>query len=94
MTARRSCPGDVRACPESGVPATKKVRAAGQSSPAPRPRLRARAMALALIAMLALIVLPPALVTPSGGVQLVATGAVTLLACVLVAVICYESLRR
>ena len=36
-------------------------------------------MALALIGMLALIALPPVLVTPSGGVQLVATGALTLL---------------
>jgi hypothetical protein len=44
--------------------------------------------------MLALIALPPVLVTPSGEVELVATGVLTLFACVLVAVICYESLRR
>ena len=94
MSARRPCPGDVRVCSERGLPATKKVRATGQSSPAPRLRLRRWAMALALIAMLALIFLPPALITPSGGVQLVAAGVLTLLGCVLVAVICYESRRR
>ena len=48
-------------------------------------------MALALIGMIAL---PPVLVTPSGEVELIATGAVTLLACVLVAAICCESRRH
>jgi len=42
----------------------------------------------------ALIALPPAVLVPSGEIELVATGAATLLACVLVALICYESLRR
>ncbi len=51
-------------------------------------------MALALIGMLALIALPPVLVTPSGEVELIATGAVTLLACVLVAAICCECRRH
>jgi hypothetical protein len=95
MSVRRSCPHDLRACPKSRVPPTRKARAATQStSRPPRLRLRGRAMALALIGMLALIALPPVLVTPSGEVELIATGAVTLLACVLVAAICYESLRR
>ncbi|MFZ1155402.1 MAG: hypothetical protein WAN93_10905 [Solirubrobacteraceae bacterium] len=63
-----------------------------------RPRwlcyLRDHAVALAVIGMVVLIALPPVLITPSGALQLLATGAVTLLGCVLVALICYESLRR
>jgi len=54
--------------------------------------MREHAVALVL-AMLALIALAPVLVTPSGDLELIATGAVTLFACVLVAVI-YGSLRR
>ena len=56
--------------------------------------LREHAVALAVIGMVVLIALPPALIIPSGTLQLVATSAATLLGCVLVAVICYESLRR
>jgi hypothetical protein len=95
MSARGSCPHDLRARPKSRVPPTRKTRAAGQGASRPsRPRLRGRALALALIGMLALIALPPVLVTPSGEVELIATGALTLFACVLVAIICYEIRRR
>jgi hypothetical protein len=68
------------------------------ASTAPRlPRLRLvreHAMALSLIGLLFLVALPPALVSPSGALQVIATGAVTIFACVLVAAICYEGLRR
>jgi hypothetical protein len=94
MNARRPGPRVVRTCPKSGA-RVRKVSAAGRS-PARPPRLRyLREHTVAfVIGMLALIVLAPALVTPSGEVELIATGGMTLLACVLVAVICYESLRR
>jgi len=54
--------------------------------------MREHAVAL-VVAMLALIALAPALVTPSNDLELIATGAVTLFACVLVVVV-YGSLRR
>jgi hypothetical protein len=56
--------------------------------------LREHAVALSLIGLVALVALPPVLVSPSGALQAVATGVLTLFACVLVAAICYESLRR
>lgn len=66
-----------------------------RQSPTRRSRLhhmREHAVAL-VVAMLALIALAPALVTPSTDLELIATGAVTLFACALVVVI-YGSLRR
>jgi hypothetical protein len=56
--------------------------------------LREHAVALSLIGLLALVVLPPTLVSPSGIPEAIATGVLTLFACVLVAAICYQSLRR
>lgn len=83
---------DPTRCPQNAAPAARGLKAPR------RPRrlryLREHAVPLAVIGMVVLIALPPALITPSGGLQLVATGAVTLLGCVLIAVICYESLRR
>jgi hypothetical protein len=94
MSAHRPRPHDPRACPKSG-PAASKLSAAGRSPSRPLRLRHLREHTVALvIAMLALIALPPVLVTPSGEVELVATGVLTLFACVLVAVICYESLRR
>ncbi len=79
-------------CPQSVAPTARALNAPC------RPRwlryLCEHAVALAVIGMVVLIALPPALITPSGALEILATGAVTLLGCVLVAVICYESLRR
>jgi hypothetical protein len=54
--------------------------------------MRKHAVAIVL-AMLALIALAPALVTPADDLELIATGALTLFGCVLVAAI-YGSLHR
>src|SRR5271167_2314612 len=54
--------------------------------------LREHAVALSLIGMLAIIAIPPTVATSSGP-ELIATGALTLVAGVLVALICFESLR-
>jgi hypothetical protein len=56
--------------------------------------LREHAVALSLIGLFALVVLPLVIVSPSGSLQVIAAGALTIFACVLVAAICYESLRR
>lgn len=96
MNARRACEGDERTCPKGGQPPIQELTAAEQGTSRP-PRLRflrAHAVALALVGLLAFVFLPPALVAPSGGLELVATLIVTLLACALVCAICYESLRR
>jgi hypothetical protein len=77
MSVHRARPCDVRACPKSRVPVMSRACAAGLGRPC-RPRLRylrEHAVVLALIRLLALIALPPALVTPSGEVELIATGA-------------------
>jgi peptidoglycan/LPS O-acetylase OafA/YrhL len=91
MRPNRAHLRDMRRCPQNVAPAARAVKAS------PRARrvryLREHAVALAVVGI-ALIALPPVLITPSGGLQLVATGAVTLIGCVLVAAICYESLRR
>ena len=96
MSARRSCSYDAR------VPREPAIRAEPDNNvpvrTAPRFRwlcfLREHAVALSLIGLFALVALPPALVSPSGALQVIATGALTIFACVLVAAICYESLRR
>lgn len=93
MSARRPRPYDVSPCSKRGA-AARKLGVVRQSS-TPRSRLhhmREHAVAL-VVAMLALIALAPALVTPSNDLELIATGAVTLFACVLVVVV-YGSLRR
>jgi hypothetical protein len=93
MSARRPRSYDVRTCSKS-LASGRKLGVVRQS-PARRSRLhhmREHAVALVL-AMLALIALAPALVTPSDDFELIATGALTLIACVLVAVI-YGSLSR
>jgi len=96
MSSRRARPCEVRGCPTGGRSPSRKLGAAGQHKPRPPGLryLREHGVALALIGLLALIALPPAVLVPSGEIELVATGAATLLACVLVALICYESLRR
>lgn len=96
MNARRARPHGVQKCPKGGLaPARDLSTAERDTSRARRLRyLRAHAVALALIALLIFVALPPALVAPAGGIEVVATGAVSLLGCVLVGVICYESLRR
>lgn len=96
MSTRRSCPHDAR------VPSKRAVHVELNTNRPARiaPRLallrflREHAVALSLIGLLVLVALPPALVNPSGTLQVIATGAVTIVACVLVAAICYESLRR
>jgi len=95
MSSRRARPREVHNCPKGGQSSGRKISAASQSRRRPRlPYLREHGVALALIGLLALIALPPAVLTPSGEVELIATGALTLLACGLVAFICYETLRR
>lgn len=82
-----------RASAQSGSPPVKRAVASGRG----RPRLRyarEHAVALALIGLLLLVALPPVLVRPSGELELIATGVLTVLACVLVACICGESRRR
>ena len=96
MSVRRSCPYDARMPRE---PTARGATAARQRPARTAPHLpwlrflREHAVALSLIGLLVLVALPPALVNPSGALQLIATGALTIFACVLVAVICYESLR-
>jgi len=96
MSARRARLRDAQMCPKSGPPPAREVGAAERDTARPlRLRfLREHAMALALAGLLALVALPPALVPPSGEGELIATGALTLLACVLIAYICYVNLRR
>ena len=62
-----------------------------------RPDLRfvhQHAVALALGALLALVALPLALVPPVGDLELIAAAALTLPACVLIALICRGRPRR
>lgn len=96
MSSRGGRPRELGRCPTGGCSPSRKLRAAGQRKPPPPwlHYLREHGAALALIGLVALIALPPAVLAPSGETELVATGAATLLACVLVALICYESLRR
>lgn len=96
MNAGRARPRGVQKCPKGGeAPARDLSTAKRDASRPPRLRyLRAHAVVFALIGLLAFVALPPALVAPAGEIEVVATGAASLLGCVLVAVICYESLRR
>ncbi len=93
MSTERLRSRDKRTGTQSGSPPVKRAVASGRG----RPRLRyarEHAAALALIGLLLLVALPPVLVRPSGEVELIATGVLTLLACVLVVFICGESRRR
>ena len=96
MSARRARLRDPQTCPKSGPPPARQVRAAERDTARPRRLryLREHAMALALAGLLALVAVPPALVGPSGEGEVIATGALTVLACVLIAYICYVTLRR
>jgi hypothetical protein len=96
MSVRRSCPHDARVPSKPAVRAERNTNRPARTAPRfPWLRfLREHAVALSLIGLFALVALPPALVSPSGALQVIATGALTIFACVLVAAICYESLRR
>jgi hypothetical protein len=96
MSSRSVRPREVRRCPTGGRSPSRKLAAAGQRKPRPPwlRYLREHGVALAVIGLVALIALPPAVLAPSGEIELVATGAATLLACALVGLICHESLRR
>lgn len=95
MSAHRPLPRGTRTCPPGGarLPEIRSEERNTARDPGPR-RERVRVMALALTGLLTFIALPPALVLPSGAVELVATGVLTLLGCVLVALICHEIARR
>lgn len=96
MSLRGSCPHDLPTPSESAVGPERIVDRPAKGAPRlSRVRfLREHAVALSLIGLLVLVALPPALVSPSGALQAVSTGVLSLCACVLVAAICFESLGR
>ena len=109
MSVRRARLRDVSVCPHRGSPGKGRVRGVSAlNRPVSREPtagredshrlglryLREHAMRLALVGMLAIIALPPTLVVPLSGAEIIATVALTLLAGVLVASICHERLRR
>jgi hypothetical protein len=86
--------GDTGAASRAGAATSLNRRAAEPRSRQPVARyLRQHAVALSLIGMLAMIAIPPTVATSSGP-ELIATGALTLVAGVLLALICAESRRR
>ncbi len=86
---------DLPSPPESAVGAERIVDRPAKNGPRlPVRFLREHAVAFSLIGLLTLVALPPALVSPSGALQAVATGVLSLVACAFVAAICLESLRR
>lgn len=94
MSAHRALPRRNRTCPGAQVPSRKRTPGANTWHPPQLRCLREHAVGLTLVGLLVLITLPPVLATPSGKVELVATGALSLLGCVLVALICHEIQRR
>ena len=95
--AREASPcrkADNAAASKAGAAASLDRRTAEPRSHQPLARyLREHAVALSLIGMLAIIAIPPTVATSSGP-ALISSGALTLVACVLVALICAESSRR
>lgn len=96
MSTRGSCPHDPQPPSKPSVRAKRNTNRPARIAPrfAWVRFLREHAVALSLIGLLVLVALPPALVSPSGALQAIASGVLTTFACVLVAAICYESLRR
>lgn len=96
MSTRGPCPHDARVSSERAMRVERNTNRPARIAPrfAWVRFLREHAVAVSLIGLFALVVLPLAIVSPSGALQAIATGVVTVFACVLVAAICYESLRR